>query len=506
LFAQLAEPRPRALKQLISLPLSTFEENILNDFVQKPPVVVPTSYVVILQDLICVRLLQCGRYDEAIKLDKLFTSMTPQKHLKSTRNRSKMVQDVYNALPAVEKALLGLELDPTTLPQQPLPLKHAFPETERRPAVAEQDMSLSQSWEEVRVPEMLVPKSTPLRDVRVPLVTPRFGTETTPRAPPILPVKTSGLGGMSTPNKSLPLTSSVLNSTKPRLSGVGSRLSSGTSNAIASPASGIKFPSAPLGSSHGPHNFISASRQQNAFYQPPVKSNGVKRAFEDDTNKSPDTPELGVDMDVELADESFERQETKQGQEGDDEEDLLQYSVFGTKSRSPKRVGEVSQKKARQKTPPGSFGMDEEDIYEDLESDRQKKTVKTRSGRSTRATQKTATATSSKPPAKRARQSSGKDLTRSIPGGLMEEDEDEGNEEQEDRIAPLPARNSRLSRAKSSVDTTDEMEGGVKTRRRSSRLSATGSAGSNRGLSPELSVAPKSRKSGKTNTGTKKKR
>ncbi len=234
-----------------------------------------------------------------------------------------------------------------------------------------------------------------------------------------------------------------------------------------------------------------------------MKSNGVKRAFEDDTNKSPDAPEIDVDMDVEPGDESFGQQETKQGQKSDEEENLLQYSVFGTKSRSPKRVGEVSKKKARQKTPPGSFGMDEEDTNEDLESDRQKKTVKTRSGRPTRATQKTVTATSSKPPAKRARQSSDKDLTRSIPGGLMEEDEDEDNEEQEDQIAPLPARKSRLSRAKSSADTADEMEGGVKTRRRSSRLSATGSGGSNRGLSPELTVAPKARKSGKT---TKKKR
>lgn len=236
-----------------------------------------------------------------------------------------------------------------------------------------------------------------------------------------------------------------------------------------------------------------------------MKSNGSKRPFDDDTNKSTDVvasaaPDLDVDMEVESNDESFEQQQTKEGQKSDEEGNMLQYSVFGTRSRSPKMAMDLSKKKARQKPPPGSFAVDEEQqASEDVVSDQQTKTVKTRSGRTTRAARNAIAAASSKPPAKKARQSSDKDLTRSIPGGLMEEDENEGDEEQEDQIAPLPARTSRPSRAKSSADTADEMEGGVKTRR-SSRLSATGSGGSHRRLSPDL---PKTRKSRKATTTKK---
>ena len=534
---QTAIPRPSALKQLILLPLSSFEEKILNEFAQKPPspMTIEFSALAILQDLICVRLIQGGRYTEAIKQDKLFSSTTPSKHLNETRDRSKMVQDVYAALPAVEKALLDLEIDPSFTQEPPLAPKPTALEARRGQLPTEaQDTSLSQSWEEVHVPDTLVAKSTPLRDVRVP-ITPRFGTNVstaiaTPPGPPILPINFNPFasGSKPTPRKSFPLSASVLGSAKPRtsMSGVGTRMSFGTAG-IASPASGMMLPPSNLASSHGPgHAFVSASKQQNAFYQPPAKTNGVKRAFEEDAHKSPEPVELtanpagvSMDMDTEKEDDSFE-QEPERGRKSnvtentDDEENGLQYSVFSSKAKqaAPKSSSTASKKAAKQKAPPGSFGSDHEDaVDEDHDVEHKKSISRTRSSRPTRASkaQPAPAPAPSKPPAKKARQSKGKDLSRSIPGGLMDEDDDEEHEE-EDEVPPLPAprapspvsrsRPVRKARSSVSVDTADEMEG-IQTRR-STRLTK-GASGSVHGGSPEP-PAPKTRKSGRASTSKKK--
>jgi len=509
---------------LTTLPLSPFEEKILNDFVQKPPIAIPFSFIAILQDLICVRLIQGGRYTEAIKFDRHLTSTTPQKHLKDTRDRSNMVQDIYNALPEVEKALLDLDLDPTIAPQRFLSSKSSEARRHRPSTGTDNNHdTLSQSWEEVRALETLVAKSTPLRDVRVPTATPTLRPSTTGAPPPILPIHLNGVNGgiNSTPSKSLPLAASLSSSIKPQppLSGVAARLN--TPNAIASPASGMKFPS--LNSSQGPshHIFVSASRQQNAFYQPPVKSNGVKRAFEDEPARSSDregTPAEAVSGALNVGtgregDEAIGYQGETRGRKSasaddSDDENVLQYSVFGAKGESSSRNVDITKKTTRQKTPPGAYGLDDMEDDQGLES--QKKHGRTRSGRTTRATQKVGDTASSKPPAKKKRQAKEKEV-RNIPGGLMEDDDDEPNEEHEDQIAPLPVRMSRSNRSAGgkrkslSADTTDEMEG-IQTRRRSSRLTAAGSSASMRGVSPEPAPLPRTKKTSRSSTTSKKKR
>ncbi|KAJ3516020.1 hypothetical protein NLJ89_g1394 [Agrocybe chaxingu] len=531
LFQKLLEwsvtPKPRslALSQLLALPLSTFEEDILNDFVQKPPSGLSFSSVAILQDLICVRLIQGSRYAEAIKLDRQFSSTTNPRNLKDTRDRSKMVQDVYAALPSVERALVDLDLNPTSTKarQEHLAPKPFSPEVRRTSGQSTQDASLSQSWEEVRVPETLINKSTPLKDVRVPASTPRFGnplqTSTASPAPvPILPINFNGIasGSKSTPRKSLPLSASVLSSAKPRpsLSGVGAHMSFGTPSAIASPASGLKLP--PQNGTptqvHG-HTFVSASRQQNAFYQPPpAKTNGVKRAFEDDnTNRSPErvdtTHTADVDMETEKEDSSFEKPPSRRGRKsnvterGDDDDDnnVLQYSVFGAKAKraSPQIPSKTSSKKAGKKAPPGTFGSEDEDNVEEdreqheAEPQRTSARSRTSASRSTRASKVHAV---TKPPAKKARQVKEKDLSRSIPGALMDDDDEEEHNpvlEEEDRVGPLRApspppvgrRPARKARSSASV-ISDEGEG-MQTRRRSSRLTTGGSSASVVGGSPE---------------------
>lgn len=427
-----------------------------------------------------------------------------------------MVQDIYNVLPAVEKALLDLEL---SLPQQQ-PTR-TNPQANRQapasPAAGEdQPMPLSRSWEEVHLPESLVQKSTPLRDVTLPTSTARPG-RATPGTLPIFPVNFQGATN-GTPKKTLPFGSSVQSTTRPTppsLSGVGSRMLFGASNAFASPASGIKLPSSNFGTSQGPTPFVSASRQQNAFYQPPVKSNGVKRTLEDESGRSPEHDGMSSGGDSPLSDVRMEPEREKDGEgkttqpdnppgeETDEEDTALQYSVFGAKNESPKRNASISKKIRGQN---GSFRMDEDEFMENHEPERQKKPTKTRSGRTMRATQK-AVAVPSKPPAKKAKQAKG--VVRHIPGGLMDEDEDE--DEQEDQLTILPTRisrqSSRAGKGKSaSVDTTDEMERGVQTRRRSSRLSAAGSSGSIRGASPEAVIGSKTRRAGRPSAASKRKR
>ncbi|KAF8155739.1 nuclear pore complex assembly-domain-containing protein [Crassisporium funariophilum] len=511
------KPRPNALTQLLALPLSEHEESLLIDFVQKPPPSLQFKAVAIIQDLICVRLIQGGRYNEAIKKDRLFTSTTSPKHLKETSDRTKMIQDVYAALPSVERALVDLELDPSAYGKPHLVPKPAFTK-----AMAEvQPTPLSQSWEDVRMPDSMVNKSTPLREVRIPsTMTPlsmsRLGSSAlhnstpTPIAAPILPVNFDNVasGSKATPKKSMPLAASILGSSnfKPRssLSGVGNRMAFGASPAISSPASGMKFPMAGTSSPHGPVNtFVSAGRQQNAFYQPPpLKTNGVKRPFEDDMSRSPErAPQASNDVDMHTETEKADvlmdksnsrpsRKSTITEEEEDEDRTALQYSVFsGRKERSSPQA---SSKRGPFKAPPGSYASEEEDAMDDDEDNSRRKPTRT----STRP----ATSAASKPPAKKARQVKEPELGRSLPGTLMADDEEE-----EDHVAPLrapspPRRGARKARSSVSMEMADDGEG-VQTRRRSSRLTTTGSA---HGGSPEPPVK-KAKKSTRTG-GTKKKR
>ena len=493
---------------------------MLNDFVQKPPPELKFSAVAVLQDLICVRLIHGGRYNEAIKLDRQFVSMTSPKNLKVTHERTKMVHDVYAALPSVERALLDLELDPSSPSKPQLVPKNVS--LEKRKAIPPEESPLSQSWEEIRAPDASVNKSTPLREVlsTTPLTMPRFGRPSLQNSitAPILPVNASNVASGSglTPRKNLPLDSSVLGSSQTRtsMSGVGTRMLFNGSAAIASPVSGIKFPKAATTSSHGPgHGFISATRQQNAFYQPPAtKTNGVKRPFEE-TTESPERPNISEnDADVFMANEpekdlpqnSFTggqkgEQKDKAQEAQDENENVLQFSVFSKGRDDHSSPEPPSRRNHIPKSPPGSYVSDDDVMDED--DDEQRKPTKP-SSRS-RPTRSSKSRPVSKPPAKKARQVKDQGIKMSIPGSLMDEDE---QDEEDDYVAPLrapspPKRAVRKARSSVSVSVSVEDEG-IQTRRRSSRLSTThGSAHSG---SPEPPAAVKTKRGARG--GAKKKR
>ncbi|EAU90577.2 hypothetical protein CC1G_00961 [Coprinopsis cinerea okayama7 len=586
-------PQPKALKELISLPLSKYEETLLNDYATKPPEEYSASIIARLQDLVCVRYIELGKYADAIKMDRKFSSNAYDG--KDSSDRRNMINELYEALPPVEKSLIDM------------PIRVEKPKRPQPPANA--DVSMSQSWEEVRVPENLNKStSTPLRNIQIPAnnspanasFSVANGTTPAPVAPsaaPVLPLATGPPQPAFTPRKSLtsqplnPLNSS-LGSAKNRtpLSGVGQRLAAGASPSISSPVSGIRFPlqsKPPVQTGHAststattaasipppppPVNpgvppqpvFKSTTNQPNAFYQPKPHQK-QKRTFEEverspERNKSEDAEEGDETMQVDESPPKKERREEDMG--GQAEEDIpgwkdhdvdesLNKSIFAPQGSPPERISSasvvqvkkasppsppqesISAKPKSKQRPPGAFVDEEHDSQSEEEPVSPVSVVSAASGRR-RSTARQASASRGKEPrtstarstrGRTSRKSKGdtEDLDRCVPGGFTIsaasiETEPTDNEE-DDQVAPLrptsppltatskrPARKTRSVASVSDIGDDD----GVKTRRRSSRLTASSSL---RNLSPESvkgesATAPRSgtKKSSRASTAKKRK-
>ncbi|KAI9458668.1 nuclear pore complex assembly-domain-containing protein [Lactarius psammicola] len=142
------KPRPEHLKQLISFPLSPFEQSLLHNFALDPPISFPTSSISVLQDLVCVRLIQCGQYVEALKLDQQYASTQRRTQAPQIADRRrKMIEDVIAALPSIER--LEIEERLRANPQHK-------PEAHPKPAQTKAPVDLSMSWEEIPPPPRIV--------------------------------------------------------------------------------------------------------------------------------------------------------------------------------------------------------------------------------------------------------------------------------------------------------------------------------------------------------------
>lgn len=437
-------PRRAALTVLLSLPLSPFEESTIHTYALHPqpqsqslstipsnPTPTSAYSIAVLRDLICVRLIQAGKYADAIKIDYHFASTTLDEQAKShsqAQDRRKMVQDVYAALPAAERWLLDAELEELkkgkgkgkpSLPNGITPGSHT-----NAAGDVDMSMSISQSWEEIPRPsQSMQPQvnghaSTPFRDHATPIPileragAPRFGgplpqgisTRTpgpTTAHAPLIPISSSsspapGLNGsLSSSRKSFPpllstaLASSTLTSGQQRSrqshnpgkaaggllfgggaggagfgvgSGSGSGLGASTSSGTGALASSLR-----VQPQVQPQPFVSAARQQNAFYQPPPpKVNGVKRTFGSGgegnisagagvsgsaTGGGDDDTEVNVDMDMDARHEAEHQRELDKGEHEQEDMDArrtsrgqdrsmdidegvtLPFSVFGNQDR-----------------------------------------------------------------------------------------------------------------------------------------------------------------------------
>ncbi|TFK29768.1 hypothetical protein FA15DRAFT_691042 [Coprinopsis marcescibilis] len=539
-------PKPKALKELLSIPFNKYEEDQLNEFASKPSEDLSTASVARLQDLVCVRYIELGRYADAIKMDRKFSATVYDG--KESSERRTMIRELYDALPAVEKSLIDM------------PAQAEKPKPAQPPSSG--DVSMSQSWEDVRVPEALNKStSTPLKNIQIPTAfgsnTPRFTVPTTTTiasagnaAAPLLPLNSTPANNTFTPRKSMPLQSnnplnaSLLASTKGKqsLSGAGQRIAMNAAPGVSSPASGLRFPlqtpkssvppptvpSNPVAQANSaaaappPPVFKSTTNQPNAFFQPKASQTNQKRLFAD-VEQSPEREPVHVaeddgDTTMEVEHEEDEHKFNEHGKHAEDEvpgwkaaetEQTLNQSIFGTQSSASYSVPEPristtsrgrdltasesrEKPKSKRQQPPGAFGDDDGD--DDGQESPQEKEEEPQPQSRRRLAQPRAGVTrgrESKAAPKAPRGRTSRPSATAIPGTLTEEDHhDEIASEEVDQVAPLrdpspPSRSKRpLKKSRSVASTSDygDDETGPTTRRRSSRLTATTS---HRNLSPE---------------------
>ena len=472
-----------------------------------------------------------------------------------------MMQELYAALPLAERTLLDTELE---LFAQGTNMSASSSNTTTLSGSMSGDVSLSQSWEHFSASQPAVNGKAPsmdptFRNIHTPVLPisersggPRFGGPlfnnstlggSTPRAnststpgpvqAPILPVSMqtpllNGNGSGSNARRSFPLPGfSPTNSTsRPRqpLSHTPTDFLMGAG--VGSSSTELRFPQASqLPTSLTSSTFNSAGRKPNAFYQPsPAKANGVKRAFGDEevTGNGSISPERAlppvrdVDVVMEMTDSDHEGRGDNDGSAGEEGVAELEFSVFGNGGRrnvsAGRRVRGTRREKGKggRKVPPGAFLSDEEEDGDVVDMWRraspphpQARQTRARSSATNKTTTKSKTNT---------RVVKERDLGRSLPGSLMDEDHEGHEEEEGDYVAPLrapspPIASKRPMRKVRTTSSSSEVgDEGVQTRRRSSRLTASSAPT----VSPDPSVvgagAGTSRPRKGTRAGGRKKR
>ncbi|KAI0323778.1 hypothetical protein GY45DRAFT_530748 [Cubamyces sp. BRFM 1775] len=107
------KPRLAPLKHLLAFPFSPYEQNLVHTYALDPPSHVPAASIPVIQDLVCVRLVQSGQHAAAIKLDRQFSSVSRggDKGQKIAQERRQMMDELMASMPAAERYLLELELE-----------------------------------------------------------------------------------------------------------------------------------------------------------------------------------------------------------------------------------------------------------------------------------------------------------------------------------------------------------------------------------------------------------
>ncbi|KAH7923444.1 hypothetical protein BV22DRAFT_1068756 [Leucogyrophana mollusca] len=502
------KPRPEPLTHLVAFPLSDYEQTLVHKYALHPPRELPLSSVAIIQDLVCLRLIQSGEHVAAIKLDRQFSAAShgaSSEALKAAQERRQMLDEIAVTMPDAERRLLETELQTQSQGlSAPLPTGNKFGKS-RAPMA-----DLSMSWEEVQSPRASVNgTNVHLGNGATPALSGRLPATSTGhiRFDPGIPLQSSlkGSVGPATSRSpfALPITKSPLQPQAPPSISFAQPISSSQATSHKAPlvgATGLKFSPAPfprnpatLTAPNGapPTSLFdkagSANQVPNAFYKPPP-ANGVKRAFVPDEaavqvsaatqNEEEHADDVSMASDNEFISPEVNGDTTVLPPD-DDAEAELSFSVFGN---APRRTQQPTRRSAKQEgrnnALPGAFHQDGDD-----ESDVEPPSRRT-------AHQRTRPRTPEKPRNTRTQHLNGADLKQSIPGSLMDE---EVEDEDEDEVPPLPpspqgkrpVRKGRTSAATSKVENEGEKETRV---RRSSRLSTASSIAS---LSPEPPSPPK---------------
>ncbi|KAI0322839.1 nuclear pore complex assembly-domain-containing protein [Amylostereum chailletii] len=494
------KPRSKHLAELIAFPFSSYEQAFVHSFALDPPSTLAPASIPIVQDLVCVRLIQAGQFAKAIKMDRQFASTLTAgraQHVSDTRRQ--MIEEVLAALPTFERLELEDELSSIGRDRQQL---NGYT-TIAKDGASTTDLSMS--WETVE-PVSHPPQPAPVAsgsNSAAPSEEASQSRKTAPRlsytnSPMHQPVNVVGrksfpFGPSTSAFQSSPqLTSSqhqpppiaALSTANGRSAGANAPVTNGftySNGAPSLPATTAMFQAT-----------TSASQKPNAFYTPPAPkanrppSTSPKRMSSPKQGPARPTVEDDFEMHPESAGgvEDFLQSDAEATDHANTDEPpspvvapTFNQSLF---SASASRV--VRPEHSIERLPPGAFQLDENDNEpEPVPEPAPEPESEPLSTRTRNRAREPPSPSTSPPPAKSRQTTSSRQkraapsLNRSIPGGFVDEDH---QSDDEDEVPPLPdvspvkrtTRKGRSSRAY-----VEEDAASVKPRR-SSRLSVASSS------------------------------
>ncbi|KAI0355998.1 hypothetical protein OH77DRAFT_1589487 [Trametes cingulata] len=314
------KPRLNALTHLLAFPFSPYEQSLVHSYALDPPQHVPAASVPVIQDLVCVRLVQSGQHAAAIKLDRQFSSIPRggDKGQKVAQERRQMLDELMAAMPASERYLLELELEDFS---QGRGMKMSDSVSLAKPNGKSADLSMS--WEHIAPPTVNGTSKAPVAPPTLPIPqrsnAPRFGG-----APPPMSATNAPFTSISRSGPAIPSTTSGLQMPKPPsgplLFGGFSTQPAGNAGASTGSLFGKpKSSGAPANTSlfgRGPSLFDvagSANSAPNAFYQPPASA-GQKRSMFGSLNASANSrPAAPLSAFASLSSQSASQSKTAHG-------------------------------------------------------------------------------------------------------------------------------------------------------------------------------------------------
>lgn len=295
-----AKPKSKPFTQLLAFPLTPYEQNLIQKYALEPPPEFPSNSLPALQNLVCVRLIQSGKYASAIKLDRQFSVKSGDAHRKAAQERRQMMDEILAVMPVIERMLLEQELEKSGHGSQ-------VPASSNADSVTWTPPDLTMSWEYVRPPininsNISAGPSASARKTKTPRTSDVF------MEPPIPQRSGAPRFGGPIPDEPEPV-QSISASRGPSARGPSAKTPSKSVSAAGSGRVPPKAsPSAQNGSASASVSAVrskislfesvgSANKARNAFYEPPVSA-GKKRALGQDEARSPQGPSASASANV----------------------------------------------------------------------------------------------------------------------------------------------------------------------------------------------------------------
>lgn len=487
----IAKPRLAPLTHLLAFPFSPYEQNLVHSYALDPPSPVPTASVAVIQDLVCVRLVQSGQHAAAIKLDRQFSSVPRggDKAQKIAQERRQMMDELMSAMPNAERYLLELELENFA---QGRGMNLSESVSSAKPKAKGKGVDLSMSWEHIAPPATNGANgasAAPGAALPIPQRSnaPRFGGVHPANAVPltrqhavIMPKPPSGpLLFAGIPAGNIPSSAGMFgNATASTSAGRGGSLFDVAGSANSAPNA---FYQPPASTAQKRSMFGTLSASMSARPQPTSAFASLSAQTSAQHKTSVGAADTSIhgphDADVSMLSELSEPESgadalLSRAEPGAEEEEEVSHagfaaSVFGnvpsahTRPIATSTGSRIARTETESRMPPGAF-LPDDDEHDGADQEAQEEeqarqeeasasAARARSGRSTRASASASTSTRTRARAPRSpspeqqsayapalsmgtrRAVKDADLGRSIPGSLMGTDDDDDNDDNDDR-------------------------------------------------------------------------